>query len=148
MVYERLVDITETSYTHYLALSFLRSFMIGKWRINDAKPYSPQSQSFGILPLDARQWAHSRFIQILPTQNTEMTIQQCPTPTGPQQMPKNHQHIPPMQINTAGIPVYHLNTSEIQALLTQSTMTEVGDTQGSAQESKINEVSTWFNVSE
>ena len=56
MVYERLMDITETSYMHSHALSSLRSFMIGKWRLNYAKPFLPQSQFFGMPTLDTRRW--------------------------------------------------------------------------------------------
>ena len=39
-------------------------------------------------------------------------------------------------MNTAGIPLYHLDASAIQALLIHATNTTVGDTQGSAQEIK------------
>ena len=67
-------------------------------------------------------------------QNMGMAGQQCPTPTGHQQRPKNNQQIPTLQMNTAGIPVYYLDTLVIQSLLTQKTITEVGATQGSTQE--------------
>ena len=64
----------------------------------------------------------------IPTQNMGMAVQNCITPTGPQQRPPNHQHITPLQMNTKGVPVYKLDESVIQPLLTQSTMTAVGDT--------------------
>ena len=44
-------------------------------------------------------------------------------------------------MNTAGIPVYQLYASIFQALMTQETLTAVGGTQGSAQESKTDEAS-------
>ena len=50
MVCYRLMDSTETSYIHYHDLTFLRSFIIGKWILNDDKPFLPQSQFFVILP--------------------------------------------------------------------------------------------------
>ena len=74
--------------------------MIGQWRLNNAKLFQPQSQFFGILPPDARQWSHSQFIQIFPTHKMGMAGHRCPTPKGHQQSPKNHQHIPPLQMNT------------------------------------------------
>ena len=77
-----------------------------------------------------------------------MVGQQCPTPTGPQQRPNNHQYIPPLQINTAGIPIYQIGALETQALLTNITTTAVGDTHVISQESKTNEVSTELKVSE
>ena len=74
--------------------------------------------------------------------------QKCNTSTGPQQSPTNHQQIPPLEINTSGIPVYQLYASAIQSLLKQSVMAAVGDTHGSAQESKAYDSRTEFKVSE
>ena len=51
-------------------------------------------------------------------------------------------------MNIEGIPVYQLDASAIQALLTQSTTASVGDTHGSVQESNTDKVSTDFKVSE
>ena len=51
-------------------------------------------------------------------------------------------------MNTAGIPVYQLYASIFQALMTQETLTAVGGTQGSAQESNTDNVSTYFKMSE
>ena len=136
MVYERLTDSTETSDMDSHVPTFMSYLMIVKWRLNYSKPFLHQSKFFGIISPDARQWAHSQFRQILPTNNMGMSGQQCTTPTGPQQRPKNHQQIPPLQMNTAGIPVYHLDASATQALLTHTTRIAVGSTQGSTQESK------------
>ena len=131
---------------HSHKLTFLRSCIISKLRLDYSKPFLHQSQFFGMLFPDARRWAHSRLSQIFPTQQMGMTGQQCPTPTGPQQRPTNHQQIPSLQMNTSGIPVYQLDAFEIQALLTQTTMTAVGATQGSAQDSNKYEVSIEFKV--
>ena len=133
MVYQRLMNSTKTSYMHSHALIFMRSCIIVQWRLNDAKPFLPQSQFFGILPPDARGWEHSHFSQIFPNHHIVMAGQQCPTPTGPQKRPTNNQQIPPLKINTSEILVYQLDASAIQTLLTQITMIEVGDTQRSAQ---------------
>ena len=51
-------------------------------------------------------------------------------------------------MKTLEIPSYQLDTQDIQELLTQTTMTAVGDTQGSTQECKIDEVRTEFKVPE
>ena len=74
--------------------------------------------------------------------------QQCATPTGLQKSSTNHKQILTEQINTAGIPVYQLDSSSIQAFLTRSTMTALGGSEGSAQKSKTYKVSTEFKVSE
>ena len=148
MVYKRLMDSTETSATHSHALIFLRSCMIGKWRLNDAKTLLTQSQFCGMPPPDTRRWSHSWFSQIFPTQYTGMAGKQCPIPTGTQQRPTNHHHIPPLKMNTAGIPVYQIDASEIQELLTKTITKAVGATQGSAQEIKIEEVRSEFKVAE
>ena len=133
MVYERLMDSTETSDMQSHVLTFLRSCMIGQWRLNNAKPFLAQAKFFGMPPPDARRWEQSRLSQIFPTYHMVTEVQQGPTPTGPQQRPTNHQHIPPLQMNTAGIPVYQLYASAIQSLLSQETLPSVGDTQGNAQ---------------
>ena len=109
MVYKRLMNSIETSYMHSHALTFICSCMIGKWILNDAKPLLSQSQFFRIIPPDSGQWSHSRFIQIFPTKHIVMAGHQCTTPIGPQQRPIDHQHIPPLQMNTAGIPVRQLD---------------------------------------
>ena len=132
MVYERLMESIETSDVHYHALTFLHSCLIVKWRLNDAKPLLPQSQFFGMLPPDARQWAHSQFIQILPTQHMVLAGHQGPSPTGPQQQPTIHQQIPPPHSNTSVILVYQLDPLVIQEILTQATSISLGDTQVSA----------------
>ena len=75
MFYERLMDSTETSYMHSHALTFFRSCVIGKWRLDDVKPFLPQSQFFGMLLPDSRRWPHSQFSQILPTQHMGMAGQ-------------------------------------------------------------------------
>ena len=62
-----------------------------------------------------------------------MVVQHGPTPTVPQQRQTIYPQIPPPQINTAGIPLYHLGALAIQALLSQATATERGNTQGRAQ---------------
>ena len=56
MVYESLVDGTETSEIRSHVLTFLRSCMIGKWRLNYSKPFLPQAQFFDIITPDARRW--------------------------------------------------------------------------------------------
>ena len=117
MVYKRLMNSTETSNTHSHALTCMCSCIIGKWRLIDAKPFLPQLKLFGILPSDARQWAHSQFINILFTQHIGMVGKQCHTRTWNQQSPTNRQHIPPLKINTAGIPVYQIYASAIQVHL-------------------------------
>ena len=122
--------------------------MIGQWILNYAKPFLPQSQFFGMLPPDAIRWSHSQFILIFPMQNMEMTVQQCPTPTGTQQRPTNNQQILPLQINTEGIPVYQIDASVIQSLLTHKKMTVMGDPQGIAQESNTYMLIAEFKVSE
>ena len=88
MVYESLMDSLETSYMHFHGLNFKHSWIIVKYRLNNAKPFLPQSQLFAMLPPDARRWAYSRFIQIFPTQHVGMAGQKFHTPTGPQKMPK------------------------------------------------------------
>ena len=123
MLYKRIMDSTETSDMHYHALIFLPSFVIGQWRLNDSKPFLPQSQFFGMLPPGARRWAHSQFSHIFPTQHTGIELHQCSKPTGPQQRPTNNQHIPTLQMNTSGISVYQIYSSAIQVLLTHTTMT-------------------------
>ena len=133
MVYEGLMESIDKSEMHWHALNFLNFCMIGQWILNDAKPFLPQSQFFGIPPTDAIRWEHSKFSQIFPTQHMGMSGQQCNTPAGPQQRPKNHRHIPPLQMNTAGISLYQIYAPTIQELLTQSTMASVGSTQGSSQ---------------
>ena len=70
-------------------------------------------------PPYARWWARSQFSQIFPTQQMGMAGQQCPTPTDPQQIQINNQQIHPLQMNTAGILVYQIDASDIQALLKQ-----------------------------
>ena len=107
------MDSPETSDMHSRAMIFLHSCMIGKWILNNAKSFLPQSWFFGVLPPDARRWSHSRFSQIFPTQHMVMPGLQCPTPTGPQQRPTNNQQIPPLKINTSGIPVYQLDALAI-----------------------------------
>ena len=65
-----------------------------------------------------------------------MAGQQVTTPTFPKQRPDIQTKIPPPQMNTSRIPVYHLDVSVIQALLSQATATAGGGgggTQGNAQ---------------
>ena len=45
-------------------------------------------------------------------------------------------------MDTAGIPVYHIDASAIQALLSQATPIALGDIQGSAHKIKEDDVST------
>ena len=51
-------------------------------------------------------------------------------------------------MNTAGLPVYHIDASVIQALLSHASYITGGTTQGTTQESKKGEGKTYFNVSE
>ena len=67
---------------------------------------------------------------------------QGPTPTGPQKLPTNQQHIPPQQPNTTGILIYWRYALTIQEILTQATPTAVRSTQGSTQEIKTDKVRT------
>ena len=62
-----------------------------------------------------------------------MTVQQGHTTTVSQQRPSIQPQIPPLKMKIAGIPVYQLDASEIQALLSQATETAGGGTHGSAQ---------------
>ena len=91
--------------------------MVEQWRLNDVKPILPQAQFFGMIPLDATRWAHSRFSQIFPMQNILMAGHQGTTSTVPQQQPTIHPQIHPPQINTAVIPVYQIDASAVRALL-------------------------------
>ena len=79
-------------------------------------------------------------------QHTLMAGQQVPTPTLPQKCPTIHPQIPPPQINTAGIPVYHFDALAIQALLPQATATTLRNTQGGSHEIKEDGVSTYFKL--
>ena len=81
-------------------------------------------------------------------QHMGMVRQKVPTPTVPRQLSTIHLQIPPPQMNTSGIPVYQLYALEIQELLSQTTLTSLGDIQVSAQESKADNVSTYFKVLE
>ena len=49
IVYERLMDISDSYAMHAHALTFLCSCMIGKWRQDDIKQFLPQVQLFGML---------------------------------------------------------------------------------------------------
>ena len=79
-------------------------------------------------------------------QKMVVSVQQGTTPTGPQKSPTNYQQIYLLQMNTAGTPVYHIDALEIQSILTQTAIKEVGDTQGRAQESNTDEVIIEFKV--
>ena len=117
MVYERLLYSIETSVMHSHKMIFLCSCMVLKWRLDYVKTFLQQAQIFEMLPLDARQWLHSRFSQLLPRQNMGMAGQKVPTPTATQQYPLIQPYITPPKINTAGIPVFQIDASLIQALL-------------------------------
>ena len=43
------------------ALTFLPSCIIGAWRLNDAKPFLPHEQFYGMLPAEANTQCHTLF---------------------------------------------------------------------------------------
>ena len=72
------------------------------------KQLIPKAYLFGMLPPEERRWAHTRFVKLFPIHNMGVTSQKFPTPEVYQQHPEVPTKIPTPQINTAGIPVYHL----------------------------------------
>ena len=54
MVYERLMDCQHDSHMRTHALAFLRTCMIGMWRVGDTKPFMAPADFYGMLPTEAR----------------------------------------------------------------------------------------------
>ena len=66
LVYERLMESQHESRMKTHALMFLRSCMIGGWRLADTKPFLPAGQFYAMLPAEARLWGAKRFERLLP----------------------------------------------------------------------------------
>jgi len=83
-VYERIMDSHEDSTMKGHTLDFLRTCMIGNWRINDEKLFSPTAQSSGMLPRKARPRAAMQFNRLLPgeQQPALITPPRQPGPAG------------------------------------------------------------------
>ena len=122
--------------------------MIDQWRLNETKPFLPQAQFFGMPPLEARRWVHTRFFKLSPIQNMRVTAQQRPTPEMQHQQTAVPTKIPTTQMNKAGLLVYHLDALTIQALLEQASSITGGAKQGTTQEREKDEGGTYFKVSE
>ena len=121
IVYERLMDIIETPDMHSHALTFMRSLMIRKWRLNNVKTlltsstvlwnYTPRFKTVGTFAIQPALPYTAHGNGIISGTCTYRASTKA----------KIHQQIPPPQMNTAWIPLYQLYASVIQALLTQST---------------------------
>ena len=77
-----------------------------------------------------------------------MMGQQVPVQERPQQITTMAPHIHPPQINQAGIPIYQLNASDIQALLTHYTAAAGVSTRGGSQEYNMDYGVSALKVSE
>ena len=66
MVYERFMNSWHDSHMRTHALAFLRTFMIGMWRVDDTKPFMAPADFYGMLPTEARVWGEKIFARILP----------------------------------------------------------------------------------
>ena len=66
MVYEHLTDCQNDSHMRTHALAFLRTCMIGMWRVGDMKPFMAPADFYGILPTEERVWGSKIFARLLP----------------------------------------------------------------------------------
>ena len=121
MVYERLLDCQHDSPMRTHALAFLRSCMIGGWRVQDEKPFVPVAMFFAMVPAQARLWAAQRFKDIFPALNHAAAMVTPPRPAAGaalQQQPGAAvgQLHPP-----AGGGMFQLDAAAIQLLFQQAT---------------------------
>ena len=130
------------------ALTFLRSCMIRKRRQDDRKPLPPQAQFFGVIPFDARLWAHAQFQQLFPGQHMKMTGQQGTAQESNQKITTVTPNILSPQTNQYGIPMYLFDAFATKYLLAQATEAAGGVEKKGVQEDNKYYGGSNFKVSE
>ena len=144
-VYERVMDCQEASDMRTHALAFLRSCMIGGWRLNDAKPFIATDQFYGMLPPEARVWANQQCRTLFPTiMGTAPAFPLPPAPTTPAPGTAPRQVTPPGSL-PQGSPSYTLDASAIQQLIMHASSANVIPSQDEAKKSAD---ATEFKVSD
>jgi hypothetical protein len=144
-VYERVMDCQEASDMRTHALAFLRSCMIGGWRLNDAKPFIATDQFYGMLPPEARVWANQQCRTLFPTiMGTSPAFPFPPAPTTPAPGTAPRQVTPPGSL-PQGSPSYTLDASAIQQLIMHASSANVIPSQDEAKKSAD---ATEFKVSD
>ena len=144
-VYERVMDCQEASDMRTHALAFLRSCMIGGWRLNDAKPFIATDQFYGMLPPEARVWANQQCRTLFPTiMGTAPAFPFPPAPTTPAPGTAPRQVTPPGSL-PQGSPSYTLDASAIQQLIMHASSANVIPSQDEAKKSAD---ATEFKVSD
>ena len=115
MIYERLMDCQHESPMKTHALLFLRSCMIGGWRLNDTKPFLPATQFYAMLPAEARLWGAQRFSRLLPDIGR-------PAPITPERgIPVLAQQIQPQQTIGGATGGFQIDQATLQQLLQAAT---------------------------
>jgi hypothetical protein len=144
-VYERVMDCQEASDMRTHALAFLRSCMIGGWRLNDAKPFIATDQFYGMVPPEARVWANQQCRTLFPTiMGTAPAFPFPPAPTTPAPGTAPRQVTPPGSL-PQGSPSYTLDASAIQQLIMHASSANVIPSQDEAKKSAD---ATEFKVSD
>ena len=111
-VYERLMDSQDNSTMKGHALAFFRTCMIGHWRNNNEKLFTPAAQFFGMLPREARLWAAMQFNRLLPRNQQPALI----TPPRQGLQGQVGALAAPQRTGTQDKGVFHLDTTALQQL--------------------------------
>ena len=142
IIYERLRACQHPSEMLNHAIAFLRSCMIGKWRLDDNKPFTSPA-SFTAMPhQEARRWATSRCRALFPAIMNPHPLPPLPAQGAPPLPPTG---APPVMvqhgIGGAGAPVFNLDANALREFFNLAT-------QGRQAEEKKDDAGGEFKVSE